>query len=39
MIQEIIAIGLLIIAVFFLYKKFFGKKKPKNNCGNDCGCN
>nr|WP_136667608.1 FeoB-associated Cys-rich membrane protein [Flavobacterium sp. H122] len=38
MIQEIIAFSLLILAIVFLYKKFFGKKKPKDNCGNDCGC-
>jgi len=39
MIQEIIAFGLLGVAVFFLYKKFFAKKKNKKNCGdNDCGC-
>jgi len=36
--QEIIAFGLLIVAVFYLYKKFFGKKKSKKDCGKDCGC-
>ncbi|WP_395046630.1 FeoB-associated Cys-rich membrane protein [Flavobacterium sp.] len=39
MTQEIIAILLLIIAVIFLYLKFFGKKKNDKNCGGDCGCN
>lgn len=37
MIQEIIAIGLLVVAVGFLVKKFFFKKK-KDGCGPDCGC-
>ncbi len=38
--QEIIAYLLLGIAVAFLWKKFFGKKKKDKNCGNDtdCGC-
>jgi hypothetical protein len=38
MIQEIIAFGLLAVAVAFLAKKFFFKKKKDKNCGNDCGC-
>ncbi len=37
MTQEIIAFCLLIFAVSFLYKTYFGKKKD-NNCGGDCGC-
>jgi hypothetical protein len=38
--QEIIAFVLLGIALAFLYKKFFGRKKSKKNCGDDdCGCN
>nr|WP_243765916.1 FeoB-associated Cys-rich membrane protein [Polaribacter cellanae] len=38
--QEIIAYSLLIIALFFLLRKYvFPKKKKKNgNCGTDCGC-
>lgn len=41
MIQEIIAFGLLFIAIAFLVQKFFWKKKAKKkNCGDsDCGCN
>ncbi|MBF6653196.1 FeoB-associated Cys-rich membrane protein [Flavobacterium columnare] len=38
MIQEIVAFLLLILAIAYLYKKFFGKKKPKNSCSNDCNC-
>ncbi|WP_394758795.1 FeoB-associated Cys-rich membrane protein [Flavobacterium sp.] len=38
MIQEIIAFSLLVVAVYFLYKKFFVKKKSDKNCGGDCGC-
>ncbi|TGD57537.1 FeoB-associated Cys-rich membrane protein [Flavobacterium humi] len=39
-IQEIIAFSLLGVAVYFLYRKFFvKKKKSKKNCGDsDCGC-
>lgn len=39
--QEIIAFIALGIAVAFLIKKFFFKKKKSDkNCGNDdCGCN
>ena len=37
-IQEILVYVVLVIAVAFLYKKFFGKKKPKKDCGDDCGC-
>ncbi|MGK4566618.1 FeoB-associated Cys-rich membrane protein [Flavobacterium sp. 3HN19-14] len=39
MIQEILALSALAIAIFFLSKKFFFKKKSKKNCGSDdCGC-
>ncbi len=41
MIQEIIAFGLLAVAVFFLAKKFFFKKKnnkKSGGCDTDCGC-
>lgn len=41
MVQEIIAYSLLGIAVFFLVRKFFFKKKKNSgkDCGNgDCGC-
>ena len=41
MIQEIVAFIALGIAVGFLFKKFFFKKKKKSDkdCGsNDCGC-
>lgn len=39
--QKIIAFTILGIAVGFLIKKFFFKKKKSDkNCGNtDCGCN
>lgn len=38
-IQEIIVYLLLGIALAFLWKKFFGKKKKDKNCGgDDCGC-
>ncbi len=43
MLQEILTYFTLAIAVVFLFKKFFVKKKKINsdkNCGNgDCGCN
>jgi hypothetical protein len=40
MIQEIVAFIVLGIAVVFLIKKFFFKKKKSDkDCGsNDCGC-
>jgi hypothetical protein len=40
-IQELVAFATLIVAVAFLIKKFFFKKKAKDkNCGSsDCGCN
>ncbi|SHN17863.1 FeoB-associated Cys-rich membrane protein [Flavobacterium xinjiangense] len=38
-IQEIIAFIALAIALAFLIRKFFLKKKSKKNCGDDdCGC-
>ncbi len=40
MIQEILAFGILLFALTFLIRKYFGKKKSDKNCGNgDCGCN
>jgi hypothetical protein len=42
MLQEILAYITLGIAVAFLFKKFFIKKKKNKsdkNCGDDCGCN
>ena len=39
MAQEIIAFITLGIAIAFLIKKFFFKKKKSKNCGSDdCGC-
>ncbi|HLA55821.1 MAG TPA: hypothetical protein VK623_06955 [Flavobacterium sp.] len=39
MIQQIIAFTALALAIFFLAKKFFWKKKSKKDCGSDdCGC-
>ncbi len=39
MAQEIIAFIALGIAIVFLIKKFFFKKKNSKNCGSDdCGC-
>jgi hypothetical protein len=39
MYQEIIAFSILVLAVGFLIKKYFWKKKTGKNCGNtDCGC-
>jgi hypothetical protein len=38
MIQYIIAIALLLAAIFFLTKKFFVKTKAKTDCGDDCAC-
>jgi glycopeptide antibiotics resistance protein len=39
MIQEIIAFIVLGIALAFLIRKFFFKKKSDKNCGgDDCGC-
>nr|WP_294933618.1 FeoB-associated Cys-rich membrane protein [uncultured Flavobacterium sp.] len=38
--QEIVVYVLLALALFFLWRKFFGKKKNDKNCGDgDCGCN
>jgi hypothetical protein len=38
--QQILVYFALGIALSYLYNKFFGKKKPKKNCGDmdDCGC-
>lgn len=39
MAQEIAAYVLLGIAVIFLVRKYFFKKKNQKNCGSDdCGC-
>ena len=39
MTQEILTYIALVVAVAFLYYKFFGKKKSKKDCGDDdCGC-
>jgi hypothetical protein len=39
MIQEILAFGILILAIAFLIKKYFWKKKSDKNCWDgDCGC-
>ncbi|WP_306349562.1 FeoB-associated Cys-rich membrane protein [Flavobacterium sp. '19STA2R22 D10 B1'] len=39
MIQEILVLVALVIAVAFLVRKFFWKKKKSKNCGGpDCGC-
>lgn len=38
MTQTIIAFLLLGIAIVFLVRKFFGKKKASKDCGKDCGC-
>jgi len=38
MIQEVIAFGILAVALVFLGRKFFFKKKKKDGCGTDCGC-
>jgi hypothetical protein len=39
MFQEILAYVTLGIAVVFLFRKFFLKKKKSDkNCGEDCGC-
>lgn len=39
MVQEILAFVTLGIALAFLFKKFFFKKKKSKNCGSDdCDC-
>jgi membrane protein implicated in regulation of membrane protease activity len=38
-IQQIIAFTILAAAIAFLVRKFFFKRKKKNGCGTDCGCN
>jgi len=38
-IQNILAITAVLLAIGFLVKKFFWKKKSKKSCGtDDCGC-
>ena len=38
-VQEILVYIVVVVALAFLYQKFFGKKKSDKNCGNnDCGC-
>ena len=38
-IQEIIALSLLVVAVVFLFQKFFWKRKTKKDCKDgNCGC-
>lgn len=36
--QEIIAYGLVVLAVVFLAKKYFFSDKKDKNCNPDCGC-
>ncbi|RZJ36046.1 MAG: FeoB-associated Cys-rich membrane protein [Flavobacterium sp.] len=36
MIQEIIAFGILLLAVAFLFRKFLFKKKNKHGCDKGC---
>lgn len=38
--QEIIAYGLLLVALYFLVRKFIWKPKSKSgsNCDSDCNC-
>jgi hypothetical protein len=38
MLQEILAFTALAVAVVFLVRKFFWKKKKKGGCDTDCGC-
>jgi membrane protein implicated in regulation of membrane protease activity len=39
MIQKILAFVTLTVAIVFLFRKFFFKKKKTDkNCGDDCGC-
>jgi glycopeptide antibiotics resistance protein len=39
LLQEIVAFIILGFALFYLFRKFFWKKKNKKNCGpNDCDC-
>jgi membrane protein implicated in regulation of membrane protease activity len=39
MVQNFLAFVTLAIAIIFLFRKFFFKKKKKDkNCGEDCGC-
>ncbi len=37
--QEVIVYVAVALALFFLYQKFFGKKKQGKGCdGGNCGC-
>ncbi len=36
--QEIIAFSILAVAIGFLIRKYFFKKKSDKGCGPDCGC-
>lgn len=39
MVQEILAYAILALAVAFLVRKFFFKRKKGKDCGSgDCGC-
>jgi len=39
MLQQILAYGLLLFAVYFLIKKYvLNPKKKKPDCGKDCNC-
>ncbi len=38
MLQEIIAFGILGIALVYIIRKYFFKSKSKKNCGGDDGC-
>jgi hypothetical protein len=38
MIQSILTYIALAVAVFFLFQKFFGRKKPSKKCGDNCKC-
>lgn len=38
-VQQLLVYIAFAAAMFFLFRKFFGKKKSKKNCGDDdCGC-
>jgi len=37
--QQILAYGLVIIAVIYLLFKVFKKNKAKAGCNDNCGCN
>ncbi|MCX6183909.1 MAG: FeoB-associated Cys-rich membrane protein [Flavobacterium sp.] len=39
MVQTTIAIGLLIAALVYVFRKFWPRKKSSKSCGSDsCGC-